>query len=351
MLYIQNSKIEVDEKAWCGPQGELLALIQPTVADPISIRKDLQGMWRYLPFLPLKREENIVSMGEGMTPLISLQHAGKKLYAKLEFLFPSGSFKDRGASFLMSKLKELGIDEIVEDSSGNAGSAMAAYAAIAGIKCHIVVPNNCDEAKIRQMQQYGAQIIQVAGNRQMASDKARELAARFYHAGHAINPWFFMGTMTFAFEIWEQNAIPEEIIFPTGNGTLILGAYLGFKLLKEKGLISELPRLSVAQSDACAPLFYRFKKMEFPGSTQGLAKGILVENPVRAEEILEAVRLSNGHIYTCTEKEILDAGLSLAQKGLYVEYSSAVAYAVLHQSKTEHILIPLTGSGLKNNPL
>src|SRR5690606_15128185 len=108
----------------------------------------------------------------GMTPLISLQYAGKKLYAKLEFLFPSGSFKDRGASFLMSKLKELGIDEIVEDSSGNAGSAMAAYAAIAGIKCHIVVPNNCDEAKIRQMQQYGAQIIQVAGNRQMASDKA-----------------------------------------------------------------------------------------------------------------------------------------------------------------------------------
>lgn len=348
MLQILNSDIWVDEKAWAGPNGELLQVHNSIEFNPSLIRNDIHGMWRYLPFLPLENEGNKVSVQEGFTPICNLKYSDKKVRAKLEFLFPTGSYKDRGATFLLSKIKELGIKEIVEDSSGNAGCAIAAYSAIAQIKCKIVVPDSTSAAKIKQIASYGAEVIKVSGSRTDATHKALELAKSTYFASHSYNPWFFQGTMTFAFEVWEQGLLPEEIIFPTGNGTLLLGAYLGFKKLEEAGLINVLPKLSAAQADACAPLFAKWKEYEFPTPQETLAEGITVREPIRADEILNAIQKSEGKIYTVTEAEIKDSHQQLALQGIYSEFTSAVAHAAIKQSNSTDILIPITGSGLKN---
>lgn len=348
MLQILNSDILVDEKAWAGPNGELLQVHNSIEFNPCLIRSDIHGMWRYLPFLPLENEGNKVSVQEGFTPICNLKYSDKKVRAKLEFLFPTGSYKDRGATFLLSKIKELGIKEIVEDSSGNAGCAIAAYSAIAQIKCKIVVPDSTSAAKIKQIASYGAQVIKVAGSRTDATNKALELAQSTYFASHSYNPWFFQGTMTFAFEIWEQGKLPEEIIFPTGNGTLLLGAYLGFQKLKDSGIIHEIPKLSAAQADACAPLFAQWKGFEFENAQETLAEGITVQKPIRANEILKAIQVSGGKIYTVTEAEIKNSHLELALQGIYAEFTSAVAHAAVKQSLNNDILIPVTGIGLKN---
>lgn len=348
MLEILNSGLKVENTAWTGPNGELLEVKNTITFDPNLIRTDIHGLWRYLPFLPLENEDNRVSLQEGFTPICDLKYSDKNLRAKLEFLFPTGSYKDRGATFLLSKIKELGITEIVEDSSGNAGCAIAAYAAIANITCKIVVPEFTSEAKVRQIASYGAQVIKVAGSRTDATNKALELAQSTYFASHSYNPWFFQGTITFAFEVWEQGKLPEEIIFPTGNGTLLLGAYLGFQKLKDSGIIHEIPKLSAAQADACAPLFAQWKGFEFENAQETLAEGITVQKPIRANEILKAIQVTGGKIYTVTEAEIKNSHLELALQGIYAEFTSAVAHAAVKQSLNNDILIPVTGIGLKN---
>lgn len=348
MLRILHSNIPVENSAWQGPKGELLEVLNTKEFNPALIRKDVQGLWRYIEFLPLQNKENKISLGEGFTPICILPFPDKTVKAKLEYLFPTGSYKDRGATFLLSKIKELGINSIVEDSSGNAGCAISAYAAKAKIACKIVVPESTSYSKIKQIESYGAELIKVTGSRSNATSKALEIAQNSYFASHSYNPWFFQGTMTFAFELWEQQAIPNEIIFPTGNGTLLLGAYLGFKKLKESGHIKEIPKLSAAQADACAPLFAQWKGFEFESAAPTIAEGITVLKPIRAKEIIGAIQESKGQIYTVTEEEILKSHQKLALEGIYAEFTSAVAYAAIYQSKQTDILIPITGSGLKN---
>lgn len=348
MLKIQDSHEYVDDNKWQGENGELLEVENLIAFDPEIIQKDQMGLWRYISFLPLNYVHNKVSLNEGFTPIIDLKYPNKKIHAKLEFLFPTGSYKDRGATFLLSKCKELGIKKIVEDSSGNAGCAIAAYASRAGIECTIVIPANTSAAKVNQIISYGAHVEKVEGNRKDATDRALELAKDTYFASHCYNPWFFQGTMTFAFEIWEQKIQVDEIIFPTGNGTLLLGAFMGFKKLLDAGCIEKIPKISAAQADACAPLFAAWKGFEFKDPSPTLAEGITVQNPIRKKEILAAIQQSGGQIYTLTEAEILNSYKQMCLEGIYAEYTSAVAHAAIAQSKEDEILIPITGSGMKN---
>ncbi|MBL0911651.1 MAG: threonine synthase [Bacteroidia bacterium] len=348
MLFDPLNGKTYDGPLWRSPEGNMLQVRNTIHFDPARIDVHQQGQWRYRAFMPLAEDTQPVSLGEGYTPVVPLPFPDKTLYAKLELLYPTGSYKDRGATFLLSKIHELGITEIVEDSSGNAGCAIAAYAALAGIRCHIVVPESTSPAKIRQISAYGANVHTVPGNRTDATEYALRMTRDMYFASHCYNPWFFQGTMTFAFEVWEQQALPEEIIFPTGNGTLLLGAWLGFSKLKEAGIIERIPALSAAQADLCAPLFHAWKEIEFPGGKPTLAEGITVQQPVRKQEILDAVRNSGGTVYTVTEDEIMQAHRALAHNGIYAEYTSGVAYAAVKQSKFSHILMPVTGSGLKN---
>lgn len=311
-----------------------------------DIEQDLPGIWRYKKAFALPDACSMVGFGEGMSPIAELEIYGHSIRVKQEYLFPTGSYKDRGAALMLSAAKTFGISEILEDSSGNAGCAVSAYAAAAGIRCSIYVPEKASEAKIRQMELYGAQVHKIAGNRQDAAAAALQQAGSTWFASHVYNPWFYEGTKTFAYEIWEQmgTQMPEEILFPVGNGTLILGSYIGFRELKASGLINKIPALSLVQASNCAPLC---GSETFEAT---VAEGIAVQKPARHKQILQVLSETGGRAIHAAEDDIIQTRKDAASKGFYIEYTSATVLAGLKQMEPKPgILVPLTGHGLKNN--
>lgn len=299
----------------------------------------------------------IVSMGEGLTPLVKVNWKGMPVYFKLEYLSPTGSFKDRGTTVLVSFLRGMGIREVVEDSSGNAGASLAAYAARAGMRARIFVPAHASPAKKAQIAIYGAELMEVKGPREEAAKAVREEAEKgFYYASHYYNPLILEGMKTVAYEIWEQlGKIPDAVVLPVGHGTLLLGLYQGFRDLLEAGLASSMPVLYGVQARNCSPLFeaFRLGVEEVAGynPVPTIAEGISIARPLRAKEILRAVRETGGEILAVEEGEILKGREELARKGFFVEPTSAVAVAALDHLlhlRGKILVIPLTGSGLKS---
>jgi threonine synthase len=330
--------------------GSLLHLESDIAFSLSGIDTSVEGLWRYYRFFPMISDIR-VSLGEMITPILTEKIDGTDVLFKAEYLFPTGSYKDRGAAVLLSRAASLGVSSVLEDSSGNAGCAISAYAARAGIKCTIVVPETASEAKIRQMQYYGATIVKVPGSRADAASEALRLAGNEYFASHTYNPWFFQGTKTFLYEIFEQTRgnLPDEILFPAGNGTLIIGTFLALQEVKRGGYQGKIPALSIVQAERCSPLAHALGVNSTTESGKTIAEGIAVTAPVRKAEIVQAVRETGGKAYTVSEQEILDAHKKLATRGLYVEFTSAAGFAAILKSKVTHTrLIPLTGSGLKN---
>ncbi len=297
-------------------------------------------------------------MGEGVTPLEEIELFGQLIFLKIDYLFPTGSYKDRGATVLMSKARELGIKKVVEDSSGNAGSAIAAYCAKAGIKCKIYVPESTSPGKLAQIKAYGAILKTVEGSREITAEVTMEAASETYYASHCWNPFFLHGTKTFAFEVWEQMGwkLPDTLVLPIGHGTLFLGAYIGFKELMEAKKVKRIPSLIGIQSAACAPLYQAFKKgweeTQPIEKKETIAEGISIASPVRGRQILKAIRETGGEILTVTEKEIKVALKEMGRKGFFIEPTSAATIAGLkkyleRKSKKEIVVSTLTGSGLK----
>jgi threonine synthase len=298
-------------------------------------------------------------MKEGFTPLEEITFDGNRTLVKMDYLFPTGSYKDRGATVLISKMKEWGVQKVVEDSSGNAGSAIAAYCAKAGIECEIYVPQDTSSEKTVQIRAYGATLRKVQGSRERTAGVAMEAATKTPYASHCWNPFFLHGTKTFAFEVWEQMdwKAPDVLVLPIGHGTLFLGAYTGFKELKEAGMIGNIPRLVGVQSAACAPLYRAFRK----GWTEPrpiekretVAEGIAIAEPVRGRQILEAIQRTDGEILAVTEKEIGMALKEMGRRGHFVELTSAATIAGLKKylkkkSGRETVVSTLTGTGLKS---
>ncbi len=322
-----------------------------------KILKREPTLWRYREALPILRDENILSMREGFTPLEEMDFNGHRVLLKIDYLFPTGSYKDRGATVLISKAKELGIKKVIEDSSGNAGSAIAAYCARAEIECEIYVPQTTSLGKLLQIQAYGADLKRVEGSREKTAQVAMEAASRVYYASHCWNPFFLHGTKTFAFEIWEQMGwkAPDALILPVGHGTLFLGAYMGFKELKEAGMVRRIPRLVAVQSASCAPLYQAFKKgweeTRPIEKRETMAEGIAIAEPIRGRQILEALRGSDGEVLTVTEREIAVATKEMGRRGHFIEPTSAATVAglkkYLKNNKKEVIVSTLTGMGLK----
>src|SRR5512135_536513 len=218
-----------NEPVWhCQRCGSALDLQFEPVLDLVKIEERKPDMWRYREALPVEQDANIVTLGEGFTPLTQVNFSGQMVWVKQDQLFPTGSYKDRGAAVLVSKMKELGVDYCVEDSSGNAGCAVAAYCARAGIACEIYVPAETAQAKLAQIQLYGARLVRVPGSREDTARAVMAAAENHYYASHSWNPFFFHGTKTFAYEVCEQLGwrVPDVIILPVGNGTLLLGAAL-----------------------------------------------------------------------------------------------------------------------------
>lgn len=300
-------------------------------------------------------------MGEGGTPLLRLQWDTRPILVKLESQSPTGSFKDRGASVLLTALRGLGIDRLVEDSSGNAGASLAAYGARAGISCVICVPDSASGPKLHQMEAYGAEVVEIRGRREYAALAAWAAAAHgAYYASHVYNPFFLAGIETLAFELWEQldRRAPEAILVPVGQGSLLLGIYHGWLRLRKAGAIAQMPRLLGVQAAACAPLAQAFSEDRIePMPVDPLptsATSIAIAQPARGREVLAAVRHTNGSWVSVSEEEISRACAQLAARGLHVEPSSAAAVAAISQvadppASAGSLVVILTGHGLKTD--
>ncbi len=350
-----GNNFPLQEPRWRCDCGGLLDIDFEFNLDINTLKTRKSTLWRYREAIPVVKDDNIVSFDEGMTPLFPLEIDGKFVLIKLDYLFPTGSFKDRGASVLISKVKEWGIKKVAIDSSGNAGCAVSAYCARAGIGCEVYVPEYASPAKLTQMEMYGSQVHRISGTRDDCAQAVLEAAERIYYAGHTWNPFFHQGTKTFAYELWEQLKfnVPDGIIILTGSGSLLIGTYLGFKDLLRKNLIGKMPRLIAVQSENCAPIHKMFSQnlsaIPSLASKKTLAEGIAVAAPVRARQIVDIIRETEGYVITVSETEIKKAALESAKNGLYIEPTSAAAIAGFNKYRypEERTVVPLTGHGLK----
>lgn len=340
------------EPIWRSPAtGGLLDLDWPSTFPIDAIARRPATMWRYREAIPILDDRHIVTLGEGMTPVIERELAGRRVLLKLDNRFASGSYKDRGAAVVVSHCLQAGVGAFVEDSSGNAGAAFAMYAAAAGVGCRIFAPASASPGKLIQVRVSGAELVSVPGTRQDTADAAWDAAQTTYYASHAWNPFFFHGTKTFAFELAEQLGwkAPEALVIPTGNGTLLLGAAIGFEELRRAGVIDRVPRLIAVQAGACAPL-------ATPGGALGpnearptIAEGIAVQKPARAAQCLEAVRSTGGRVVTVSEEKIAAALRGAVRAGLFMEPTCAAAIAALPQlaDLPGTLALAVTGHGLK----
>ena len=326
--------------------------------------RDLGAAWR----AAIER----VSMGEGGTPLVRLDPGSPAVLLKADYLMPTLSFKDRGAAVLVAAALAAGAGKVVQDSSGNAGAAVAAYAARAGLECDIYVPAGTSPGKLAQIEAAGARCVLVPGSREDTARAALEAAGRgaadrsAFYASHVYNPLFYEGTKTYVLEIYEAlGRLPDTLYVPLGNGTLVLGAWRALKDLKALGLIERYPRLVAVQAERCAPILAAWRRLAENGATGAVtvepvvnlgteAEGIAIAAPKRGREVIAALRELGGAVVAAPEEGLAPAKAELAGRGLFVETTSAACLAAYRASHAAGatldeglVVLPLCGSGLK----
>jgi len=313
------------------------------------------------------REPFTISLGEGDTSVVHMKRIGRllgmdDLFAKLEFLNPTGSFKDRGSTALISMLKRFNVQRVAEDSSGNAGASIAAYCAKAGIEATIFAPASAPAMKLDQISFYGANVKRIEGGREAVTRACQNfcLDQNIVYASHNLSPYFIEGTKTFSYELSNQlNPPPAHILFPVGNGSLLIGTWKAYAELTSTSPGRTSPRLHGIQSRACMPVVSSVKGELWSSQSQGIstiAGGIAVARPPRLHQCVTAIMESGGTATAVTEKEILLWQKRLAQdEGLFVEPTSAAALAglalIIEQGtikREDRVLLPLTGFGLKD---
>ena len=373
--------LTVDDR-WRCECGSPLRFADPPVPDgepPTPGGLDTRpGQWAFEMFCAVGDDPaDRVTLGEGMTPLVDADAAETNrgdtpedpwnAAFKLEYVLPTGSFKDRGATTTLTRAVELGVDRVVEDSSGNAGAAIATYAARAGIDAEVYVPADAKESKLRAIRRAGATPVRIEGSRADVTDAcvatlgdtdAGESDPAWY-ASHAWNPAFFEGTAAFAYEVAYQRGwdAPDAVVTPLGHGTLFLGAYWGFRRLHEAGWIDAVPRLYGAQAAGIAPVVrevHGAAAADPNGTVNDAADGIQIAEPVQMDEILEAVCETGGDVLAVTEAAGTRELDRLHAAGFYTEPTCAVAPAALRELRergaidaADDVVVPLTGSGLK----
>jgi threonine synthase len=351
----------LSEVRWRGDGGHYLNLTPGLGLRRTDIETSRYSVWRYAKALTVPVED-AVSLGEGWTPLVAGEWDAVPVRYKLEFTMPTGSFKDRGTTVLVSYLRGRGIERVLEDSSGNAGASLSAYAAAAGMACRILVPETASYPKIAQIAACGADVVTIKGSRQDVAEAALRQSAEIFYASHNWQPFFVEGVKTLAYELWEQLGFraPDNLVVPLGYGSNVLGAERGFDELVRNGEIARGPRVFGVQAAACAPFDAAFRagtESLVPSPvTATIAEGIATARPTRAAEVLRAVRASGGAVVAVEEAQIVGALRGLARRGLYVEPTSAVAAAGLTRLLTSGAIRPdettvlvLTGSGLKSS--
>jgi threonine synthase len=357
-----NRHYEVDDRRWqCNCGGALDLLLPPPHLSPYLVQHRPPDLWRYREALPPLLSQ--VSLGESMTPLIPFDHRGRDIWLKCDYLLPTGSYKDRGAAILMSQLQSMGVQHVVEDSSGNAAASLAAYAARAGIDIEVFCPASASPGKLAQIKLYGAQLRLIEGPRQRTTEALeRHVAATGdFYASHLWHPYFLEGVKTVAFEITEQNGwqAPAVIICPVGAGSILLGLHKGFIDLQRAGVIERLPRLFAAQAANICPVYQAYKRHDtdvppMAASRPTLAEGIALPCPVRGVGLLQALRETKGGVAAVSEEEIREGLVILGRRGICVEPTSAVVVKALEHlddagmvHADEQVVLVLSGFGLK----
>ena len=378
--------LPLDTPRWCDDQMEPLMLTRLPGLSRGEIRREERSLWRYAAALPMACDAPI-SLGEGCTPLVARPFGGSsKVRFKCEWFNPTCSFKDRGTSVMLSLLRQQGVTNVLEDSSGNGGASVACYAAAGGMRATIMAPDSTAPAKTVAMRAHGAAVELIPGSRQATADAAVAAHGRggdLFYASHNWHPFFLQGTKTLAYELWEDLGFkaPTNVIIPSGAGSNILGCDLGFSELLANGEISALPRLFCAQPLVCSPIATAIldaldeddgqsprcggaaKRNGPPPSdswnvpTKTVAEGTSIARPVRLPECVDAVVRSKGGAVRVTEAQIQDATFALARIGLYTEPTcaqAAAAYETLLASgkvrADETTVIVLTSTGVKATP-
>lgn len=348
----------IDVPRWCGTAMAPLMLTDLPGMTVDQIDTGCRSLWRYAAGLPLPVADPI-TMGEGCTPLLRRRFQGSEVLFKCEWFGPTASFKDRGASVMLSLLRQQGVTAVLEDSSGNGGAAISAYAAAGGMTATIMAPSSTSPAKTIQMRAHGATVELVPGTRQDTSLAAEARAADIFYASHNWHPFFLQGTKTLAYELWEDLGFtaPDNVIIPCGAGSNVLGCAIGFAELLRCGAIARMPRLFAAQPAQCGPIARAFLGLAPQPALPTIAEGTAIAAPIRLREVVEALRESRGHAVLLEEAEIAAATLDLAAQGIYVEPTCAQAAAAFaHLRRTETIaatdttVLVLTGTGIKATP-
>ncbi len=332
---------------------------QPPAFDASLIDKNTWSLFRYRKFMPLTDDTwQKVTLGEGMTPVIPFDD---HTLFKMDYFMPSLSFKDRGAAVLVSYIKSLGIRSVVQDSSGNAGNSVAAYCGRVGIDCEIFVPEGTSDKKIRMIEAHGAKAVVVPGNRDHCADVCRAKVEKegIYYANHVYNPFFYEGTKTYIYEIYEQlGRIPGHIFVPLGNGTLFIGIMKALEEFLRSGVISQMPQVVIVQSELCQPFVKAMDKKArdiIPEEViPTMAEGIAIGLPLRSAEILSYIYEHKVQGITIPEDKILTAREKIARQGIYCEHTTAAIYAGYeHYCETygrpDEALISMCGAGLKSD--
>jgi threonine synthase len=315
-----------------------LAAVQRSIT-PHDLRSRPWDMWRYRELLPVRDPHNVVTLGEGMTPLLRVS---ERVRIKDEGQNPTGSFKARGMAAAVSRAKELGVTEIALPSAGNAGAAAAAYAAAAGIRAHIAVPRDVPTGNLAQMRVHGADVLLVDG--------LIDEAGRILHQKAAEHGWFELATLkepyrqegkkTLGFELaeqggWGADCLPDVIVFPTGGGTGIVGMWKAFEELETLGWIGpKRPKMVVVQADGCAPLVRAFEQGaehgdRWEGATT-IAAGLRVPSAIGDYLVLKAVRESGGTAVAVSDDQMGAGQVEMAREiGLSTGPEGAATWAGL----------------------
>ncbi len=326
-------------------------------------------MWRYSEMLPVQNNQNIVTLGEGMTPLqpsvtIGKKYGIEKLFIKDESLNPTGSFKARGLAMAVSKAKELGVEKIIIPTAGNAGSALAAYCARANIKCKVIMPESTPDAFAIDATYHGAEIEKVSGSIKDAGARTAQLvkSENWFAVSTLKEPYRIEGKKTMGYELAEQldYVLPNVIIYPTGGGTGLIGMWKAFDEMEKLGWIgSERPKMVSVQSTGCAPIVKAFndgkKNAELWENPTTHAAGLRVPGAIGDFLILQAIRESNGIALAVTEEAICIGTKDMSKhEGIFPAPeggASLTAFYQLVQSEfiktTDTVVVFNTGSGYK----
>jgi len=343
-----------------------LARVAENVSKNVLAKRE-DTFWKFWELLPLLSSENVVSFGEPYTPVLQLSSdsstTSKNVYLKDDGRLPTGTFKARGMSVAVSKLKELGVRRVAMPSAGNAAAALAAYGAKAGIEVCAVMPKDVPESNLKECVYMGAKVYLVDGLIGDAAEIVKKLSKNYGWFDISTNkqPYRFEGYKVMAFEIAEQFGwdLPDNIFFPTGGGEGVIGLWKGFKELIELGWTGKIPRLIVVQSSGCAPLVkaYTDKAPEVKEAwknAETIAAGLRVPHPYASYLVLRAIRETKGAAVAVDDKEIISSMKTFFKMGIYACPEAASTLAASNKLASEGILdlnektlLYLTGNAMK----